>query len=272
MKISVLGCGWLGFPLAQELIRNSFTVKGSTTTKEKLQVLKQSGIEPFLINLPSSLADSQIDDFWDADILFLNIPPSRTPSTPDGNYPGLIRAVCNRAENHSISWIIFASSTSVYRKYGGITREEDAVPGKASRASGEAILQAELILQQSSLDVTILRFGGLYGYDRHPIYQLSGKKNLNEGAKPVNLIHQADCIEVVLKVIERNKKGEIYNVVSDGHPPRKELYQSAAQHFNLPIPEFSNGNGETYRIVSNEKLKKELNYSFIYPNPMDHTP
>jgi 3-hydroxyisobutyrate dehydrogenase-like beta-hydroxyacid dehydrogenase len=30
-KISILGCGWLGFPLAKALLKDGFTVKGSTT-------------------------------------------------------------------------------------------------------------------------------------------------------------------------------------------------------------------------------------------------
>ena len=30
-KIGVLGCGWLGFPLAKDLIKQGFKVKGSTT-------------------------------------------------------------------------------------------------------------------------------------------------------------------------------------------------------------------------------------------------
>ena len=34
--ISILGCGWLGHPLAKFLISENFIVKGSTTTISKL--------------------------------------------------------------------------------------------------------------------------------------------------------------------------------------------------------------------------------------------
>jgi len=40
--ISILGCGWLGLPLAQHLIERSFTVNGSTTTADKCAQLKTS--------------------------------------------------------------------------------------------------------------------------------------------------------------------------------------------------------------------------------------
>mgnify|MGYP003615968040 CR=1 FL=1 len=41
MKISILGCGWLGFPLAQKLIETGYEVKGSTTSESKLEALKK---------------------------------------------------------------------------------------------------------------------------------------------------------------------------------------------------------------------------------------
>lgn len=50
-KISILGCGWLGFPLAKALLLKGFSVKGSTTSSEKLATLEKAGITPFLITL-----------------------------------------------------------------------------------------------------------------------------------------------------------------------------------------------------------------------------
>ena len=38
-RISILGCGWLGLPLAKELLDRSFEVKGSTTSSNKLDQL-----------------------------------------------------------------------------------------------------------------------------------------------------------------------------------------------------------------------------------------
>ena len=51
LKIAIIGCGWLGLPLAKKLIKENFIVKGSTTSKEKISVLKTEKIEPFLIDL-----------------------------------------------------------------------------------------------------------------------------------------------------------------------------------------------------------------------------
>lgn len=272
MKISVLGCGWLGFPLAQRLVSKNFSVKGSTTTESKLSLLKQNSIEPYLIHFPDSLKDEKIEPFFDSDLLVLNTPPGRRDKEALKRYPDIVNQVAQKSKDHSISWIIFASSTSVYNENGGFTSEEDAEPGKASSASGEALLKAEQAIKDSGIDYTILRFGGLYGYGRHPVNYLSGKKNLTGAAKPVNLVHQVDCVNIIMEVIEQKKRNTIYNVVSDGHPPRKEFYESAARHFNMPLPTFRSKEEKDYKVVSNAKVKRDLFYEFSYPNPMDHTP
>lgn len=50
-QISILGCGWLGFPLVKTMIANGFSVKGTTTSENKLSGLISLGINPFLITL-----------------------------------------------------------------------------------------------------------------------------------------------------------------------------------------------------------------------------
>lgn len=274
MVVSILGCGWLGLPLAQFLLKElpDVIVKGSTTSQTKLPMLKQAGIESFLIRLPDDLHDLDSESFWESDILFLNIPPSAVKDSSSKAYSGLISDIAERAKEGGISRIIFTGSTSVYSETGGITSEDDAKPGTAARPSGEAVLKAEYAITESGLEFVILRLGGLYGYDRHPVRYLSGKKGLSDPLKPVNLIHQDDCIRVIYEVLIQNCKNESFNVVSDGHPPRGEFYTSAARHFELPLPQFKDTPEKGYRVVSNAKLKKELNFSFVYPNPMDHTP
>ena len=268
-----MGCGWLGFPLAQRLHSLGYQIKGSTTTEEKVKLLSQNGIEGFLIRLPEDLNKPEIKPFWETDILFLNIPPRlRGDSKSDWDYPSIIRMIKDKSVETEVSWIIFASSTSVYGEFGGVTTEDDANPDTTSKPAGKVLLKSESVIQSEGNDFTILRLGGLYGYGRHPVHYLSGKKNLDRANKPVNLIHQTDCINIITEVIKQRKRGEIYNMVSDGHPPRKALYESAADHFNLPKPEFKDDDQADYMVVSNDKLKRDLLYQFSYPNPMDHTP
>jgi nucleoside-diphosphate-sugar epimerase len=273
MTISILGCGWLGFPAGRHLVQQGFSVKGSTTTDEKVHKLKNSGIRPYLIQISDRIESDQDDTFWNTDILFLNIPPGRSSKNFEDRHPLQIQAVKEKVRDHNIPWVIYASSTSVYPKFGGITSEEDADPETASSLSGKTLLTCERLLREDDhFDTTVIRFGGLYGYDRHPVKYLAGRKNLSEACKPINLIHQDDCIRILATIIQKDVRNEVFNAVSDGHPPRKEFYQSAARHFGLDLPHFKKDEHLEYRIVSNEKIKNHLNYRFLYPNPMDHTP
>jgi 3-hydroxyisobutyrate dehydrogenase-like beta-hydroxyacid dehydrogenase len=48
-NVSILGCGWLGKSLAVSLLDEGYTVKGSTTTEEKLALLELNHIEPYMM-------------------------------------------------------------------------------------------------------------------------------------------------------------------------------------------------------------------------------
>ena len=70
MAISTLGCGWLGFPLAKQLVSLGFKVKGSTTTSAKLKVMEGAGIWPFILDVSPQVHGQNIRNFFEADIIF----------------------------------------------------------------------------------------------------------------------------------------------------------------------------------------------------------
>ena len=43
-KISILGCGWLGLPLAKSLLKKKHELKTSTTSPEKMEKLENLGL------------------------------------------------------------------------------------------------------------------------------------------------------------------------------------------------------------------------------------
>ena len=75
-KIAILGCGWLGLPLAKSLLSKGYEVKGSTTSESKLDVLKNAGISPFQIQLEEHQIIGTIEDFLkETNVLVIDIPP-----------------------------------------------------------------------------------------------------------------------------------------------------------------------------------------------------
>lgn len=271
MNISILGCGWLGLPLAEHLIAKGHSINGSTTTKSKLSKLEDAGITPYLLTLEPELQGSgNCRSFWIADVLILNIPPGRGRDNITDFHLTQVKEVIKKIKESTIKHVVFISSTSVYPSLSGLVEEKDTEEGKAGRESGNALLQAEALLQnEQAFDTTVLRFGGLYGYDRHPAKYLAGRENLSKAKAPVNLIHRDDCIQIITTIIEDKIKGEIFNGVSDGHPPRKMYYTAAAKKLGLNPPSFKKDTAKNYKVVSNRKLKNRINYRFKYPNPMN---
>lgn len=266
--ISILGCGWLGLPLAQSLIDEGYTLKGSTTTPQKINTLEEAGIGPYLIELDPDLKCKDCDSFFDTDLLYVNIPPGRRDPDVLERHPKQVAALLDKVQQASIDKMIFIGSTSVYAHGKGKVSETDTDPDADIRDSGKALLRAEQMLQdQPGLATTIVRFGGLYGYDRHPSKYLAGKKNVSKGNAPVNLIHRDDCIAIIKQIIEEDIFGEIFNAVSDEHPTRREFYTAVCEDYGLEPPTFQPDDRHDYKVVSNQKIKKRLNYSFIHPDP-----
>jgi nucleoside-diphosphate-sugar epimerase len=252
-SISIIGCGWLGMALGRHLCQLGLKVVGTTTSQSKLLFLKEMGITPFCYKLGSPVPV----DLLNSDIVIINIPPR-------GNYIQELQRLRDEMKNDP--WIIFISSTSVYKDTNGVVYEHDAVDTPSTH-TGISLLHAENIFVQSALDTTVVRFAGLYGPNRHPGSFLAGKTNLKGAHNPINLIHLEDCIGITTKIIESNYRNEVFNACSDIHPSKAKFYTKATQLINLKLPEFSD-EVSSFKIINSHKLKSILGYEFIHPDPM----
>jgi len=260
-KVSILGCGWLGFPLAKKLIEEGYEVKGSTTTASKMQKLKDEGITPFNIQLPEKNFDS---GFFQSDYLIINIPPKTSKKGVNNQFESLTSILHLIPPSQKI---IYVSATSVYPKVDYPINEEHELDAKSERA--KALIQAEQLLLNTFYDrLTIVRFGGLLGYDRIPGRYYSGKK-LEQYQQKVNYIHRDDAVGVLTTVLNRDKWSCILNAIAPKHPTKKEVFSKNAEDFNFAPPIFQNNPQElTNRIIESSKIELILDYSFIYPDPM----
>lgn len=264
-KISILGCGWLGLPLARMFLAKGWSVKGSTTTEARLRELSESGIEPFLIVCDPEINGRNLDCFFSSDCLILNIPFLRNLKDPR-YYREQILSVAEKAKTSSLKRIIFASSTSVYPDTL-IDAREDAVFSPADERAGVLLDIERELLGCSSFSTTVIRFAGLYGANRKIGNFLSGRSVPRANA-PVNLIHLDDCCHIIGKLVDADITGEIFNACSDAHPLRKDLYTLAAKALNVPAPQFSSDTPVKGKTVNNRKLKQKLSYTFVHPDPM----
>ncbi len=266
MKISILGCGWLGLPLAVFFRQKNFTVKGSTTRSEKLPLLKSYGIEPFLLHANPTVAPEK-SPFFQSDCLVINIPPQVRQQSDIIFFEKKVISITENAIAGGATKIIFVSSTGIYRNNNKIVTEFDT-PNPDTN-SGIALEAAENYLKSlRNLDVTIVRPAGLIGKNRTGATFFSGQKNVAGGNSPINVIHQDDLIRVIYQIIRQEKWNETFNVCADQHPTKANFYTQQAEKSNLLPPHFDLQTEATFKIIDHQKLIFVLDYELLHPDPM----
>lgn len=248
-------------PLAKHLLQNGYSIKGSTTTETKLEILKNEGISPFLISLKANEPPRNSDAFLEnSEVLIINIPPGLRGNSGE-NFVSKIENFIPFIEKSSVKKVLFVSSTSVYADVNQVVTEE-TVPNPETESGKQLLISENLLLNNSNFQSTILRFGGLIGEDRHPINFLAGRNNIENPQAPINLIHQQDCIEIIQKIIEKEVWNTVLNAVAPFHPTRKRYYTEKALELNLLPPQFNENQASVGKTVSSNKLITVLNYEF----------
>lgn len=271
-SISILGCGWLGLPFGKYLAEKDIQVKGSTTQESKIELLKEAHIEPFILKFSTEIEGDSVADFLDSETLLINIPPRISLQKTDAHVEQ-IGLLIEKIKTSPIKNIIYISSTSVYPE---LNREVFETDVKTPEESGSATLvKTENLLwnftKERNLNLTILRCGGLMGYDRIPAKYFSGWKGLTSGNTVVNYIHRDDLIRIIEVIIEQNLWNETFNIVSPIHPTRKEIYTKNCIELGFEMPEFVEPTvPQPFKIISADKFIKASNYEFIYENPIDY--
>lgn len=230
---TILGMGYLGRPLAEKCYQ-----QGSEVAATKRSLTSDD------INLPIQLdsldlnqADAFDAPFWEAH--WRNKPTwfCLLPPTPFADYTAVLRQWREKAEAYGVQHLIFSSSTGVY---GDQARAcDETTPPDPQTESARRIVAVEQDLLSSSVpNIDILRFGGLYCAERHPLRSLLKKSQISGGSQPVNVIHRDAAVAALLQTAAQPKGKRIRNVVESEHPTRAEFYRAEARKLGLPEPDF----------------------------------
>ena len=245
-NISILGCGWLGKPLAISLLDDGFSVKGSTTSEIKIQELEALEIEAYLVDITEF---EEFDSFLQSDILIIAI----TSKDIDA-FERLIEQI----QTSTIQKVIFISSTSVYPVSNAIVSEE-------TQTLKTPLAEIENLFKENTFfETTIIRFAGLFGPGRHPGSWFKNGRTIPQPNGLVNMIHQEDCIEIIHEIIDQNCWNITLNACSNDHPTRSDFYINARKSLNFEAPVFEGSTEIRYKIISSKKLQKVLDYQFIH--------
>lgn len=261
MNISILGCGWLGLPLAKDLITRGHTIKGSTTSKEKMAVLTAERIIPYQVKLFEEGIQGDIASFLnDAEVLIIDIPPGLRKD-PNENFIAKIGRLKNQIDRSPVQHLIFISSTSVFEDREDMPAYTEDDEPNGTQINSEQLRGVEKLLYSDAFKTSIIRFGGLYGPGRHPVEYLSGRKNIKDPDAPVNLIHLDDCMGIISAIIATGAEG-VFHGVNPQHPDKLQYYDAKARERNLPLPGFDHATPSKGKFINSVRLEKELGFVF----------
>lgn len=257
--INIIGCGWLGSALGNYLATKDYHVSGSTTSRDKFPGLQALGISPYQLALgnPEQTTTDQLPHAKTAIILLS--PRVLSPHMDE---------LTQHLKDGGTQYLILASSTAVYPNTNDWVKEHQAVHQKSPHSGVDLLAIENNLLTNEAWTTRILRFGGLYGPNRHPgsflkhVHQLTGPNN------PVNLVHQIDCVRAIHTLLDNVPVPTAFNICADAHPSRSTFYQAASQQLGLSQPDFSNK--ETpFKRVDNSLFKNTFDFSYLHPDPLE---
>ena len=267
-KVSIIGLGWIGEPLAFQLQEKVFQVLGSTTSAEKQEKLRKKGINTLRFSLNPHPEGVGFNALFHSEILVVNI-PSRTRSGNGEFHLEQIKYLRGLLDNSNVKQVIFVSSTGVYPEVTSTEKYSEDFPISVKNTGNETIFRAEQLLERDrNYDLTIVRFGGLLGDDRIPGKYFSGKENV-AGHTRVNFIHRKDAVGLLAWVIERELWGQTFNGIAPIHPLRKEIYEKNATELGIAPPaSYQNEPEGKNRLIDSKKIL-ESGFEFEFPDPLD---
>ena len=249
---TILGAGWLGYPLVCKL-KDTYKIKVSMKDNKKEEKFLEEGFLPFLLNEENF---NFLDDLLETDILFINYPPSKFK-----DYSNFLNKIYSHDKIKNIEKIIFISSTSIYPNENSSFTEDSEISNEKS----PKVYDSELLIKDKT-DI-IFRCSGLMGYNR-----IAGKRSssklVNDKDIKINYIHRDDVISATIFVIENNING-IFNLCSEMHPTKEEIYLHNAKKFNFEESIFKDEKGLKNRIIDGSKIES-FGFEYKYPNPFTY--
>lgn len=268
MRIAIVGCGWLGLPLAVKLQKCGHSIVATRRTDAGCAQLNSLGFMCIQFELGDTLTEEKFSAIFNCDLLILNIPVGRKSATSQ-DFNANIDDLLKHAGNSNIKQVLFVSTTSVYGDQNGIVTEKSVT--SPTTLSGKINLATEQLVERHFAErACIIRLAGLVAADRHPVHYLAGKTQLAAPLKVVNLIHQYDVIQCIQSIIKNETWGHILVLSAADHPTRKSYYTWAAKQLNLTAPIFVEQQGQPQgKLIDASTSLVKLGVKLKYPSPYD---
>ncbi len=277
MRVLIIGCGYVGLPLAAELTRQGHEVFGVRRSESAFEEIKKAGATPIACDITKP-----------DDLLKIALPFDWVVNTTSSSGGGVddYKKVYLEGNRNLIEWLktsppkkfIYTSSTSVYGQDDGSVVKENS-PTEPAADTGKILVETEKMLlaaaAEKKVPAIVLRVAGIYGPDRGHFfhqYMRNEAKIPGKGDRVTNMIHRDDLIGAIIAALKNGRAGEVYNVVDDEPVAHIHFFRWLSETLGKYMPPFApeeentwKKRGVTNKKVSNRRLKMELGYNFKYP-------
>jgi uncharacterized cupin superfamily protein/nucleoside-diphosphate-sugar epimerase len=268
----ILGCGYIGSRVARAALARGRQVRVAARNAARLEPLRQLGAEVKTFDATKlKQMGPTIHGLHGATVLYA-IPPITEHSAGE-----VLARACEAALNGGARSFVYLSSAGLY----GDTPDDDWVDEDSGTAHDDMAMTPyhtdESAVQSASfagLRTCTLRLAAVYGPGRGVRARLArGDYKLLDGGKHwISRVHVDDVVRAIFAAEERAPQGALYLLGDDRPTTQLEYAEWLCKRLGLPLPSsvasYAPGmrrQPHRGRRIKNDKLKRELDFSFQYP-------
>lgn len=274
-RLFVFGYGYTAAFLGETLKEKGWKISGTTRDPDKCRFLREAGIEAFLFDEDSTLADP-FRSLEGTTHLVFSIPPD------DAGDPVFLAHMDDILGIPSIEWAGYLSTTGVYGNRDGGWVDEDSELRPDTRRGLRRVRAEDQFLsawRSYGLPIHIFRLSGIYGPGRSALdsVRAGNARRIDKPGFAFNRIHVEDIVQVLLASMEKPNPGRIYNLSDDRPAQSHELILQACEMLGVtPLPLIPFDQADLAPItrsfyadnkrVRNDRIKTELGIELLYPD------
>jgi nucleoside-diphosphate-sugar epimerase len=260
MKVLIAGAsGAIGRQLVPRLVANGHEVAGTTRTESKLDLLREMGATPFLVDVLDAEAVARAVATFEPEVL---VHEATSLSSVDMRRFERSFALTNRLRTEGTDHLLAAGRAVGVRKFvaqsfagwpfartGSLVKTEDDALDPDPIAPVRTTLAALRHLEDAVLGATwtegiALRYGALYGpgtsldADGGEMTEMIRRRFfpiIGDGGGMSSFIHVADAADATVAAVERGTRG-VYHITDDEPAPVREWLPVVATALGAPTP------------------------------------
>ena len=279
--VLIIGCGDIGQRVARIWKNSGKSVFGVARTETSLNILRQQHIHAIAADLDDT---DSLNNLPSKHSLLYYFAPPPTKGVEDTRMTHFLSSL---NQDNLPKRVVYISTSGIYGdQQGELIDEQTPANPQVDRARRRYHAEQQLTQwsKDNSVELTILRVGGIYGPGRLPLQRLKDQiPMLHENLAPqTNRIHADDLAQVCVAAASENAAGEIFNVSDGTNSNMTEYFNTIADACDLPRPplvdwdeaEKTISKGmlsylKESRRMDNSKMINELGIELKYPTLKD---